>query len=94
MKTNIQLLKLLRCEIENGGYYGMCEAADNLFRHNAITSIELDILSNIIHHNKTFFYHSHNFSPFILNAGYYYPISAIEPRLKWIDRMIKKYITS
>lgn len=90
MRTKIELLELLKNEIKvNGCLYGLCIIKDDLYYEGKI-NLEEDVLLYLLirdikpveKQKETLIYH--------WNLGYYWNPGELKPRIKAIDKKIKK----
>jgi hypothetical protein len=86
MRTNKELLELM---LENQQYFksGLCWWIENMYRRGIITEAECDSLEYYLSQNKPITFYK------ILRMNtnsYWWRIGDIKPRIKWIEKHIKK----
>lgn len=88
MKTDVELLKLLLQELEDGTYKryrvkGLCILINFI---SGITRAESCILTKIIIDNEP-----PKWCKYIFDTTYYWHPRRIKPRIRFVKRLIKKY---
>ena len=86
MRSEVELLKILRDNLSHLFKYsdceGICESISWLYRKKEITPDEMAILNTIIKQRRP------KGKPLL---DYWWPAGKLEPRLKFLDRLIKYY---
>jgi len=90
MKLTRDLKELFELILENKEDFktGLCLWVGTMYRNNKICVFEEDLLSEYIHNNRP-----KNLRLFLLGKnyqGFYWKSGKIEPRIKWIQKQIKK----
>lgn len=88
MRTIKELLELM---LKNQAWFkfGLCHWARNLYYVNLITFKENQLLEDYIRDNRPSIFSSLEAFKYTA-SGYFWKMGRIEPRIKWINKHIKK----
>lgn len=92
MRNIKELLELVRDQIVNKrymdrGHWGLCSVVAYLYNRQTINGDEYYMLSDYIDNHKPFLYYFRKFSTF---PGHYWTPGKARPRLRWLNKHIKK----